>query len=512
MVVGSMPGTVNFQAKLAESMVRVGAVFSTSLGPFGFKKAILNANNEIAFVKDGLSIASALPGRGVAEKVALEIAKAMTDTCGDGASSAIVLAARLMGNAKELLADGLHPNTVSKGYRMAINECISCLDRISRAVVADRKTVMALARTSLGTKFCEREASQLAGLVAEAALRSGCDGAVLRSLDVRSINVVGLCTALGKRIELIDGVFLDKNPAVVGMPRHLDSARVAIVDSLELGDSAYDRTMVLSKPDSLGKMVVEETKLLDAFVAKLEGLQVKFIACKGGIDDQVERKLAHDGILAVKSLREEEIRMVEGATGGRLALFSDLAQSDVGMAKHIEWRGEAEAGIEICCRGKNSSSIALRMGNRAFLDANVGSIKASIRLIACFLGDGRIVAGGGAAEAELRAAVLKKGRSVRGREGMAMDSFAEALLATSYALTQSAGLDPLDTVSRLVAAHKAGDCGACLELSHGSTEDAFKAGLIEPLALKRQAIISAGEAAQALLKCDEALVSVKTRA
>jgi chaperonin GroEL (HSP60 family) len=499
----------DFQTKLAESMARVSAVFASSLGPFGYRKAILDTNNEMSFLKDGLSIASAQPGGGVVAKITQEIALAMHSSCGDGMSSAIVLAGSLTGNAARLISSGLHPNTVYEGYQMAAEECLSCLGRVSRAARADRRTLRKLVRVSLGTKMGGKEGALLARLVTEAAFKSGSKDGVLDDLDSESINVAGLVAGFGERAELIDGVLLDKAPATVGMPRRLDSPRVAIVSSLELGDSPFDITMVLSSPDSLGRMVGDETALLDAFVTKLEELQVKFIACKGGIDDQVERKLAHKGVLAVKSLKDDDIKMVEGATGGRLTLFSSLLPLDLGMAERVEWKGEADGGIEIAGVANGSSSIVLRMGNKALLEAEVRSVKASIRLISCFLEERRVVAGGGAVETELRAAIMEKAKSVRGRARMAMDAFAEALMATSYALSENAGLDPHEAVGRLIAAHRAGHEGACLDLDHGGTADALRVGLIEPLALKRQEIVSAGEAALTLLKCDEALASVK---
>ncbi len=509
---GREVSALGFQVLLADSMSRISAIFARSLGPFGYRKAILGADGEIAFSKDGLSIATAQLGNGVAAKVAFEIATAMTDTCGDGTSSAIVLAGRLMGNAIELISSGLHPNTISKGYRIAVKECLSCLDRISRAEQADRKTVKRLAGASLGTKLQKKEAAHIANLVAEVAFRAGEKDGTLESIDAQSITVTGLVAGFGERADLIDGVLLDKAPATVGMPKRLGSSKVAIVNSLELNDSPFDITMVLSCPDSLGRMVDEETAVLDAFITKLEGLRAGFIACRGGIDDQVERMLAHNGILAVKGLKDEEVMMVERATGGRLTPFSCFSPSDLGEAERVEWKGEAEGCMEIAGTAKGSASIVLRAGNRALLGAKVSAVKASIRLISSFLNDKRVVAGGGAVEAELRAAVKEAAKRIQGKERMAMDAFAEALMATSYALSQNAGLDPTEAVVKLIAAHNMRHKGACLDLYRGGMADAFRAGLIEPLVLKRQAVISAGEAAQALLKCDEALASIRHQA
>jgi len=414
-----------------------------------------------------------------------------------------------MSHAAKLVSSGLHPNKVIEGYGMATDACLDYLKRVSRTAIADRSTVERIIRTSLMTKLNRKGIPQLARLLTEAIFRAGGNLTVLGAIDVQSINIVGLAAGFDRRAELIDGILLDSAPATAGMPNHLDSARVAIVNSLELEDFPYDITVVLPRPDSLARMVEEETSILDEFVAKLEEMQANFIACRGGIDDQVERKLAHEGILAVKNLKDEEIRMVERATAGKLVSFSDLSQSDLGMAEKIEWKGKAKGGMVLGGMARGTSSIVLRRGNKVLLDEDIAAVKTSIRLVSHFLDERRVVAGGGAVDAELRSALKEAAKPIRTRERLAIDAFGEALMATSHALAENAGLDPVKAIGALISAHNLGRAGACLNLRHGGVVDAFRAGLIEPLALKRQAIISASEAVQTLLKCDEVLASIK---
>jgi chaperonin GroEL (HSP60 family) len=509
---GPRARTYGFQTQLAESMARVGTVFASSLGPFGSRKAILDGNHDMAFAKDGLSIASTQPGSGFAAKVALEIAETMMVRCGDGTSSAVVLACSLMGRAASLMADGVHPNTISSGYGMAVDGCLRCLEKVATVEKADRSTISRLERTCLGTKLKKKEARRMAELVSGTIIKTASKHGSLEKTDIQDINVVGLVAGTGDRGEIIEGVLLDKAPAAIGMPQRLDCVKVAIVDSLELNDSPLNITMVLSRPDSLGAMVEEETAVLNSFISKLEALRANFIVCKGGIDDQVERGFAHNGMLAIKGLKDEEVRVVERATGGILTPFSSLSISELGVAERVELKGEVEGGIEIIGAGKASASIVMRGGNKALLEADVRAVKTSLRLISCFFEDKRIVAGGGAVEAELRAAVKEAAKRVCRKERVAMDAFADALMATSQALSRNAGLNPTEAVSKLIAAHTLGNELASLDLTHGGLANAFQAGIVEPFLLKKQAIISAGAAAQSLLTCDEALASARHQA
>ncbi|MGM0389941.1 MAG: TCP-1/cpn60 chaperonin family protein, partial [Natrinema limicola] len=70
-------------------------------------------------------------------------------------------------------------------------------------------------------------------------------------------------------------------------------------------------------------------------------------------------------------------------------------------------------------------------------------------------------------------------------------------------LAENAGLDSIDTLVDLRAAHDDGDVEAGLNVFTGDVEDTFESGVVEPAHAKEQAVTSAAEAANLVLKIDD---------
>ncbi len=79
-------------------------------------------------------------------------------------------------------------------------------------------------------------------------------------------------------------------------------------------------------------------------------------------------------------------------------------------------------------------------------------------------------------------------------------------------LTENAGLDPIDIISDLRARHEKGETWAGIEVNNGKVQDMAKAGVYEPLAVKKQIVKSATEASTMILKIDDVIASGKMKA
>ena len=124
----------------------------------------------------------------------------------------------------------------------------------------------------------------------------------------------------------------------------------------------------------------------------------------------------------------------------------------------------------------------------------------------------KVVAGGGAPELEMSRALRKYAETLPGREQLAVRSFAEALEIIPMTLTENAGLDPIDVLSELRSRHEKGETWAGIEVHSGKVQDMSKAGVFEPLSVKKQIIKSATEASCMILKIDDVIAAGKMRA
>ena len=114
-----------------------------------------------------------------------------------------------------------------------------------------------------------------------------------------------------------------------------------------------------------------------------------------------------------------------------------------------------------------------------------------------------MVPGGGAPEIAVARVVRKYADSFKGREQLAINAFAEAMEVIPRSLAENAGLDPIDKLATLRSHHEKGEKNAGLDVFSGNVKDMERAGVIEPLKIKIQAIKSASEAAEMILRIDD---------
>ncbi len=122
------------------------------------------------------------------------------------------------------------------------------------------------------------------------------------------------------------------------------------------------------------------------------------------------------------------------------------------------------------------------------------------------------MAGGGAPEVEMANVLREYAQTLPGKEQLAVMGYAEALESVPETLAENAGLDPIDIISELRARHGKRQTWAGVDVNEGKVNDMNKEGIFEPLAVKKQIIKSATEAATMILKIDDVIASGKMKA
>ena len=132
-------------------------VVKTTLGPRGMDKLIHTERN-VTISNDGATIISLLDIVHPAAKTLVDIAKSQDNTVGDGTTSVVVFAGELLKESKQFIDEGMHSQVLIKGYRRALNECLSRISEISIKIdqkeEEERKDLLKkCAMTSLNSKL-----------------------------------------------------------------------------------------------------------------------------------------------------------------------------------------------------------------------------------------------------------------------------------------------------------------------------------------------------------------------
>ncbi len=491
-------------AKLVAETVR------TTLGPKGMDKMIVDSLGDVTVTNDGVTILEEMQIEHPSAKMIVEVAKTQEDEVGDGTTTAVVLAGELLKNAEDLLDQGIHPTIIARGYRLAENKAQEILNKIAENVSEKDtnllKNIAMTAMTGKGAESSKEKLSEIAVNAVKAIIEKENGATVIDRENIKLEKKVG---ASVEESELIEGVVLDKERVHAGMPRLVKNAKIALVDSaIEIKNTEIDAKIQITDPSQMQAFIDQEEKMLKNKVEKIASAGANVVICQKGIDDIAQHFLAKKGIYAVRRAKQSDMEALARATGGKVVTnLDDLSTDDLGRAGAVE---EVKVGDEEMtyvkeCKNPKSVTVLVRGGTEHVVDEVKRAMEDAIGDVAASLKNGKIVGGAGAPEVELAKQLRKYAEGLSGREQLAVQAFANSVEIIPRTLAENAGIDPIDILTELKAAHDKGSKWAGIDVFKGKVVDAWKEGVIEPLKIKTQAVSSAAEVAVMILRIDDVI-------
>jgi len=503
-------------SNIAAARAVADAVRST-LGPRGMDKMLVDSMGDITITNDGVTILKEVDVEHPAAKMLVEVAKTQDQQCGDGTTTAVVLAGELLKRAESLLEQNIHPTVVTRGYRLALQEALRLLEvEIGTTVKTDDEAMLIdCARTAMGSKGVAGARDELATIAVHAVQRITEKRGDRVVADVDQIKIEKRHGGTVANSELIDGIILDKERGHPRMPRELAGAKIALLNSaLEVKKTEIESKINIKNPNQIQGFLDEEDRNYRRMVDAVKAAGANVVVCQKGIDDVVLHYLAKEGIFAVKQVKESDLQKLARATGGKIVTgVKDLTAADLGHAEHVEEKkiGDDHMTYITGCSNPRSVSILVRGGTEHVTQEVERSIQDAIKVVSSVIEDGVVCPGGGATEIDLAVKLRKHAPSVGGREQLAVEAFAQALEAVPWALAENGGYDSINTLIELRGAHTGDKASRNIgvNLQDGKATDMWAMKVIEPLRVKRQALNSAVEVASMVLRIDDVIASKK---
>ncbi len=488
----------------------------TSLGPKGMDKMLVDGFGDVTITNDGATILDEMEVQHPAAKMMVEVAKTQDDEVGDGTTTSVVVAGELLKKAEELIDQGVHPTVIVEGYRAASSKSLEILDQIAiRVDPSDRATLRRVAEVSLASKMLAEHKTPMAELAVNAILQVAEKTPEGFKVDIEDVKVEKKAGEALADTALIKGIVLDKEVVHPGMPKRIEDAKIALVDApLEVEKTEFDAKINIESPEQMKSFLDEEEKMLKNMVEKVTAAGANVLLCEKGIDDVAQHYLAKKGILAVRRVKQSDMEKLVKATGGRVVSnMDDLNQGDLGYAQLVEERKIADDKMVFVegCKNPKAVTILVRGGSERLVDEAERSLHDALCVVRDVVRDPRVVAGGGAPEAETARRLREYAQKLPGKEQLAVLGFAEALEGVPMALAENAGLDPIDIMVQLRAAHEKGQVWAGVDIIDGGVADLKGKNILEPHGVKMQVIKSSAEAAGMILKIDDVIASAKSR-
>ena len=495
----------------------IAEVLRTTLGPRGMDKMLVDSLGDITITNDGAAILDEIDVQHPAAKMMVEVAKTQDDMVGDGTTTAVILAGELLRKGEELLTQNIHPTIIVQGYRKAVEKAVEALDGLAITVdIDDHATLKKVSMTSMGSKAVGNARDHLSDIAIDAVKLIAEKRGEKTIADIDNIQRV---KKEGKSLfdtELIRGIIIDKEIVHAGMPKRVEKAKIALIDSpLEVEKTEFSAEIRIRDPTQMKAFLDKETSMLKEMVEKVKASGATVLFCQKGIDDLAQHFLSKEGIIAARRIKQSDMEKLARATGGNvITKLDDLKSEDLGDAGIVEERkvGDDKMIFVEKCKEPRSVAILIRAGLERMVDEADRAMNDSLSVVADVVEYNKIVAGGGATESEIAKVLRSYATTVGGREQLAIEAFADSLEIVPKTLAENAGLESIDILVGLRAAHEKKNGHLMgVDVFKGKIVNSYEDGVVEPLKVKEQAMKSATEVASMILRIDDVIASTKPK-
>jgi len=229
----------------------VAEAVRTTLGPKGMDKMLI-AGEEATITNDGATILREMDIEHPVAKMIVEVAKAQDDEIGDGTTTAVIIAGKLLEKAETLLDQDVHPTVIVQGYKQAAARAQKVLSEMAIDVSGDERVLLKIAQTAMRGKGIEIAMDTLAKISVDAARAvAGFEGKDIEE----NIKIVLIP---GGRIDdsvINYGIVIEKERTSPEMPKRIEKAKIMLLEG----------TLELKKLDTDAKVTITEAKNLASF-------------------------------------------------------------------------------------------------------------------------------------------------------------------------------------------------------------------------------------------------------
>jgi thermosome len=476
----------------------------STLGPNGMDKMLV-ADDDVVVTNDGATILDEMDIDHPAAEMIVEVAETQEEEVGDGTTTAAVLAGELLAETEDLLDRDVHPTTIVEGFYRARDVALEAVESMTlEGELSDEqlRQVATSAMTGKGTGGATAEA--LAEAVVSAVRTVESDGVV----DRESLTVRTQSGRASTETEVVEGVVAEAEPVRDGGARRVEDAAVAVVDAaLEQPEAEADVEYTITSTDQLNAAVDAEDQRLREYADALTDAGADVVFVTDDVADGVASRLEKAGVLVYEDVDDSDAAALASATGAsRVATVEDLAAEDLGHAAVVR-RETYDDELVFVEGGAGDPAVTL------FVRAGTGQALAEVEravtdgvdgVVAAIEADA-VVPGAGATEIRAAAEVRDAAAGIETRQQLAVEAYADALDALPRTLATNAGLDPIDALVELRAANEDGAAGVTGSDLSAAIGDPVEAGVLDPLAVKREALESATEAATMLCRIDDVI-------
>ncbi|CCW65078.1 unnamed protein product [Phytomonas sp. EM1] len=503
-----------------EAAKTVASLISSTLGPCGMLKMILDPMGGTVLTNDGNCILREIDVVHPAAKHMLELARSQDEEVGDGTTTVIILTGEILSLAQPLLERNIHPLKIVKGLTLALTDALAAVERIAATIdPTDKKKLEEVVCACLGTKFNSREEVLMCRLAVEATLRVVREDKItgVKDIDIkRYAKIEKIPGGSVQDSEVLDGVMFNKDHIHSKMRRRIENPRLILLDCpLEYKKPETTINVEITKDTDWEALLKQEEDYVRTICNVIISFKPDVVITEKGASDLAAHFLYKAGITCIRRLRKTDNNRVARATGAIIvSRVEELKNEHIGKAGLFEIKkiGDEYFTFITGCPTGTACSIVLRGASKDTLNEIERNIHDGMCVARNIILEPRIVYGAASCEMQVSAQMMAKSKTIGGVEQAAYQAVAMALEVVPRILASNCGANVIRTVTDLRARHVNPDAWYWgVDGVTGKIVDVRTIKVIEPAAVKVQALKTSIEAAAMILRVDDVVSGTKLR-
>jgi len=466
----------------------------TSFGPKGLSKLRFSEYGDVFILQDCKTMLEKADFKHPIATMMRDLAKSLHARWGDGSATGVLLACSLIDRGFQVAEKGIHPSKIVEGYSIAKDESLSFLEKIK--VDSSRDDMRKIILTFFSSKLDQDEAAHLTNVVCSAGsklLKAG-------EFDAEMVKIIAKSGSSVFESSVLSGIAVEAEVLSGRMPTSISNARIAIVEELlDVRKTKFDTQVQINSPKFLGALQNQEDKMVREQVKPIIDCGANALLTHKGIEEPALSMLVDAKILAVRRIGMIDLKRIAKASGVTIVHSTkELSPSCLGLAASVQQKpmGDKKFIFIDGCKDPRAVSLILKSPFQRGADVLEELAIRALKIVENFLQDPVLVAGGGASEFALYEDLQKHALKFSGREQIAIQTFAEAMLSLVETLAKNCGMNPIDAITQFASLSKNGlpqinASSKLVEYPNGET--------VELLSMKKGAIASAAEVANTIL-------------
>ncbi len=492
----------------------IAHAISPSLGPKGFSKIIAQPTKDINVTHKGHEITRTFRSRLPIVQMLIKLVETQENTYGDGTKTVVLLTGLLLEKAANLLAQGIPPQIIHKGYSLATEKALQVLE--ANAISFNPETEPGVLRNIFSSVMTNILSNDTKQHFATLLLKMLKDHANLfftsKDFDFSDLLFRKIAGRGVVESEIIEGMIIYKAKPNPSTPSRIENARILLVSSsmdfFPQGNFSTQREAKITSPAKLKEFGHFNQDYYRNLAISFQNKGVNVVLCEKKMNEDFISICEGLGMIALELVGEQELKKLSKLLNViPVAAVTKFSDKDVGKAELAEFK-KVTSDEMLFLRNKNASILTLlvRGGTKNVLDELEESLRSSLKVAIQTIKDGKVLPGAGALECEIAGQLKKYAATFANTLQLAITDFGTAFENIPSYLIANSGLDPLEIIPQLRSSHGKGKKHDGFDGNTSSIVNVVKAGILDGYSVKKQSLKMASELACQTIRVDDLIM------